>query len=177
VPPVFFSTLIRGQIFPLNYFPPCRSRSLPDLVLLRDLFLCLQDFAAAYLSFSFPSPALGQVKLPALFPRSQFSGRLEFSLHVDPAFSPALKFFARSVHFLLQWSTLFTGHQSSLGASLLTVLALRSAGVPVWCSVQPLFPSPNLILVVLCYAVYKLLQGDAGIALESSDQKTRELVV
>jgi hypothetical protein len=126
--------------------------------LLCDLFLCLQDFAAAYLSFSFASPALGQVKLPALFPCSQFSGRLEFSLRVDLGFSPALMFFARSVHFLLQWSTLFTSHQSSLRASLLTVLSLRSAGVPVWCSVQPLFPSPNLILVVLCYAVDESLQ-------------------
>jgi hypothetical protein len=61
--------------------------------LLRGLFLRLQDFAAAYLSFSFASPALGQVKLPALFLHSQFSVRLEFSLRVDPSFSPALKFF------------------------------------------------------------------------------------
>jgi hypothetical protein len=62
------------------------------------------------------------------------------------------------------------------------VLALRSVGVcttlfPVWCSVLLLFLSPNLILVVLCYAVDELLQGDVGIALESPDQKTRGFVV
>jgi hypothetical protein len=39
------------------------------------------------------------------------------------------------------------------------------------------FPSLNLILVVLCYVMDELLQGDIGIALESLDQKTRGFMV
>jgi hypothetical protein len=39
------------------------------------------------------------------------------------------------------------------------------------------FRSPELILVVLWYAMVELLQGDPGIALESPDQKTRGFVV
>jgi hypothetical protein len=39
------------------------------------------------------------------------------------------------------------------------------------------FRSPELIHVVLWYAVVELLQGDPCIALESPDQKTRGFVV
>jgi hypothetical protein len=127
-------TLIRGQIFSFNSFPPCRSRSLPDLVLLRDLVLCLQDFAAAYLSFSFASSALGQV-----------------SCRDAEVFRPFYPFSSTVERTLRRPSVLAQG-VASHGASTPQRGCLHNA-FSVWCSVLPLFPSPNLILAVLFYAM------------------------
>jgi hypothetical protein len=58
-----------------------------------------------------------------------------------------------------------------------TELTTKRVSSMVFGAQASVFPSLNLILVVLCYVMDELLQGDIGIALESLDQKTRGFMV
>jgi hypothetical protein len=58
-----------------------------------------------------------------------------------------------------------------------TELTTKRVSSMVFGAQASVFPSLNLILVVLCYVMDELLQGDIGIALESLDQKTRGFMI